>query len=819
MTALLHDLLHALRAWRSQPLFAITAVAVLAVGIAASTAVFSVVNAVVLKPVPFAEPDTLLQLAKTQDGVVMNEYDVAPANFALWRGLGDVFEDVAAYSDVSVSYANGDVPERVAAKQVSEAYFRVFRAPLALGRTFTPEDDLPGAAPSVVLSDEFWRERLGGDPGVIGRTISLAGSAHAVVGVASADFDLRELGRVDLWLPLGIDQDSTEQGNYLQVAARLEDGVSLEQARARLGATLAVYRERFPDSAPAGHGFVAVPITEALVGPGVRDSLWVLLGAVVFVLLIACANVANLLLIRAIGRRRDVAIRLALGAGRSRLTRSLFAEGLLLSIAGGAAGLGLGFVGIRALLAVNTADLPRLGAGVGIDWRMAAFTTALVLVTSVLFALVPAMAAPPDLNRVLKSASGRGGTGRGQNRALSALVTVEIALAVVLLVGATLLIRTSLALSQVDTGFSASNVLTLKTALAAPDTASAASIERVLRRSLEALRAMPGVTAAAASCCVPLDRSPNLPFNVVGRPLDGEPFTGGAEWVASTDGYLEAFEVPVLRGRTLTERDDAGSPAVVVVNRAFAERYWPNGADPIGERIAIGGGLIQAFATDPERQIVGIVGDMRAEELGEPPLPTIYVPLAQLRDELVPFLAGRNPLAWIVRTAQDPQRLAAAIQSELRTVTGAPVTDVQTMADVVATASSRERFNMLLMSVFGGIALLLATVGIYGLIRYSAEQRTHELGIRAALGATPARIRGMVMAQGGALIGIGTALGLAAAFGLANVLASLLFGVEPHDGLVFVSVTATLAAVALAAVAGVAWRAGRTDPLNALRAE
>ena len=330
---------------------------------------------------------------------------------------------------------------------------------------------------------------------------------------------------------------------------------------------------------------------------------------------------------------------------------------------------------------------------------------------------------------------------------------------------------------------------------------------------------MPGVTAAAASCCVPLERSPNLPFNVVGRPLDGEPFTGGAEWIASTDGYLETFEVPLLRGRALTERDGANAPPVAVVNRAFAERYWPNGADPIGERIVIGGGLIQAFATEPERQIVGIVGDMRAEELNEAPLPAIYVPLAQLSDELAPFLVRGGPLAWLVRTAEDPQALAAAIQSQLRASTGAPVTEVQTMVDVLATASSRERFNMLLMSVFGGAALLLATVGIYGLIRYSAEQRTHELGIRAALGATPGRIRGMVLLQGGALIGIGTAIGLGAAFGLANFLASLLFGVEPHDGLVFLSVPVALAAAALAAVAGVAWRAGRVDPMNALRSE
>jgi putative ABC transport system permease protein len=822
MNGLLHDLGRALRAWRDQPLFAVTTIAVLAVGIAASTAVFSVVNAVVLKPVPFAEPDTLLQLAKTQDGLVTNDHDVAPANFAVWQGLDDVFEDVAAYTDASVSYANADVPEQVAAQQVSEGYFRVFGVPLAAGRTFARDDDRPGAPPTVVLGYDFWQRRLGGDPAVIGTTISLAGNAHTVLGVTSAGFDLRELKPVDLWLPLALDRNSSEQGNYLRVAARLRDGVSLEQARARLAATLGAYRERFPDTTPEGQAFVALPIGEAIVGPGIRDSLWVLFGAVAFVLLIACANVANLLLIRSIGRRRDVAIRLALGAARLHLMRRLLAEGLLLAAVGGTLGLALGFVGIRALLAVNTADLPRIGdAGslVGLDWRVAAFTTLLVVATTMLFALVPALVAPPDLNSVMKDAGGRGGAGRRQNRALSALVVLEIALAVVLLVGAMLLIRTSLALSRVDPGFSASNVLTLKTALVAADTASTASVDRLVRRSLDAVRAMPGVTAAAASCCVPLERSPNLPFNVVGRPVEGEPFTGSAEWVASTEGYFETFEVPLLRGRILADRDGANAPPVAVINRAFAERYWPNGADPIGERIAIGGGLIQAFAAEPERQIVGVVADTRAEGLGEPPLPMVYVPLAQLPDALVPLLVGNTPLAWVVRTAGEPGELAAAIQGQLRTATGAPVTDVRTMLDIVRAASSRERFNMLVMSVFGGAALLLATVGIYGLVRYSAEQRTHELGIRAALGATPTRIGGMVMLHGGALIAIGTVLGLVVAFGLANFLAALLFGVEPHDALAFFSVPATLAATALAAVFGVARRAGRTDPMTALRSE
>lgn len=822
MAPVLQDFAHALRAWRGQPWFAMTAVAVLAVGIAASTAVFSVVNAVILKPVPFAEPDTLVQLGKTQDGVITNDFDVAPANFALWAGLTDTFEDVAAYTDASVSYSQAGLPESVAAKQVSEAYFRVLRAPLAAGRTFSRDDDLPGAAPTVVLSHDFWQRRLGGSPAVVGTAISLAGNAHTVIGVASDAFDVRELGAVDVWLPLGLVQDSAEQGNYLQVAARLRDGVTLEQARARVAATLAAYRERFPDSAPEGHAFVAVPFKEAIVGAGVRDSLWVLLGAVVFVVLIACANVANLLLIRAIGRRRDVAIRLALGAGRAHLVRRLLAEGLLLSAAGGALGLALGFVGIRTLLAVNTADLPRLGeAGslVAIDWRIVAFTALLVLTTAVVFAVAPAMAAPPDLNRALKDAGGRGGTGRRQSRALSALVTLEIALAVVLLVGATLLIRTSTALSDVDPGFASSNVLTLKTALAAPDTSSAAAIDRVLRRSLEAVRATPGVTVAAASCCVPLERSPNLPFNVVGRPLEGQPFTGSTEWIASTDGYLEALDVPLLRGRMLVESDGATAPPVAVVNRAFAERYWPNGGDPIGEQVMVGGGLIRAFTTEPARQIVGVVADMRAEELDEPARPSIYVPLAQLSDELVPFLAGGNPLAWIVRTAGEPQVLAGRIETQLRAATGVAVTEVATMRAVLEQASSRERFNMWLMSAFGAAALLLATVGIYGLIRYSAEQRTHELGIRAALGATPGRLRGSVMLQGGALIGLGLALGLAAAFGLANFLASLLFGVETHDFLVFAGVPLLLAAIALAAVFGVAWQAGRVDPMSALRSE
>jgi predicted permease len=793
-------------------------VAAIALGIGTNTAIFSVVNAVLLKPVPFLEPDRIVQLQIARDDVAFG-WNTSPAKFMHWRELSDVFSDVTGFmSGVPLNFTQGDVPELIGAARVTESYFRVFGAPMARGRTFTPDEDLPNAAPTVVLSHAFWTDRLASDPDIIGKAVSLSGTPHTVIGIVGEDFDVREFGDPEVWVPFQLDPATTEQAHFFRAVARLAPDTTLAQAKLRMSASMSSFRERFPTAVRDGDRFTAVSLQESLVGDAGR-TLWVLLGAVAFVLLIACANVANLLLVRAAHRRREIAIRSALGAGRRRIVQLLLTESVLLSVVGGALGVALGLVAMRALLAINTAGLPRLGDAstlLGLDWRVVTFAVSLSLATGLLFGLMPALAsARVDLNTVIKSAGSRASSSRREGRMRAAFVLVEVMLAVVLLIGAALLIRTSIALSTVESGFSADNVLILRTSLSGSRYASTESVAQVVRTGRERLTAMPGVIEAGTSCCVPTQFSSNLPFNVVGR--DPGP-TGGADFAISTPGYFGTFRIPLLRGRDFNDGDTGGAPGAVIVNQAFANAFWPNG-DALGERILIGAGLMDIVAGEPEREIVGIVGDVRNRGPDDEPVPTMYAPQAQLPDAFNAFFLGSIPLAWVVHTASDPSSLANAIDNELRQLTGVPVVNVETMQSVVSIATSRERFNMLLMSIFGGAALVLAALGIYGLMAYSVQQRTQELGIRMALGAAPGQIRRMVLRQGAALVGAGVAAGLAAAFYLSGSLASFLFGVEPRDGPVFVAVPVALTLIGLATVAVVALRAGRVDPLDALRHE
>ena len=630
-----------------------------------------------------------------------------------------------------------------------------------MGRTFTPDEDLPSSALTVVLSHAFWTNRLAADPDIVGKAVSFGGTPHTVIGIVGEGFDMRELGDPEVWLSLRLDPNSTDQAHYFRAVARLAPGVTLEQAQARMATSLETFRERFPTAVREGERFTAVSLQEALVGNASRP-LWVLLGAVAFVLLIACANVASLLLVRAAKRRREIAIRSALGAGRRRIVQQVLAESLLLAAVGGALGIVAGLVAMRALLAINTAGLPRLidaGSWLGMDWRVVTFAVALSLATGLLFGLVPALASTRvDLNSVIKSTGSRSGSGRGEAKLRSAFVLVEVVLAVVLLIGAALLIRTSIALSMVEPGFRADNVLLLRTALAGPRYASTASVEQVVRAARQRLLAMPGVVEVGASCCVPTRFGSNLPFNIVGREPDQGQYTGGSDFATATPGYFGTFRIPVLRGRDFDDRDSGGAPGAVIVNQAFADRFWPN-ADALGERILIGSGMA-ILGGEPEREIVGIVADARNRGLDDEPAPTMYVPQAQVSDVFNVFFVGSIPLTWSVHTAGDPSLLASAIETELRGLTGVPVASVETMAEVVAISTSRERFNMLLMSIFGGAALVLAALGIYGLLAYSVQQRTQELGIRAALGAEPQQIRRIVLRQGALLVGAGVAVGL-----------------------------------------------------------
>jgi len=713
--------------------------------------------------------------------------------------------------------------EQIQSAHVSVDYFRLFGAAPVRGRTFTPEEDLPGGEKVVVLSHGFWTRRFGADPQILGRKISLGGDPYVVIGVISPEFDFRDFGPApDVWLPFQLDPHPTDQGHYFMAAGRLKPGVSLGQAQARLKLSADEFRRKYPNPPlPKDQGFSVEPIRDSMVS-NVRSSLLVLMGAVAFVLLIACANVANLLLARAVARRREFAIRAAISAGRARIVRQLLTESVLLALAGAIGGTVVGMIGIRALLSVNTANLPRVGrdgALVGVDWRVLLFTVLAAVATGILFGLIPALqVSRPDLSATLKESGGRGGTGFRHNKTRTILVVSEVALAVVLLVGSALLIRTSLALAAVKPGFDAGNVLTMRMSLDGPQFTKSAAVDQMAREGFEKVRGIPGVLLASATCCVPLEGGYGLPFIVMGRPLTDGPFHGGGNWQTVSPGYFEVFQIPVVRGRDFTERDEAGTQPVVVINQAMAKRFWPK-SDPLNDKIWIGKGLMPQLATEQPRQIIGIAGDIHGNGLNRDPQPTMYIPQAQVPDALNALNLRLTPMKWIVRTRGNPLLLSAPIQEQLRQVTGLPVTDVRTMEEVVSRSTSRQRFNMLLMTVFGAVALFLAAIGIYGLMAYAVQQRTQEIGIRLALGASSPSVRQMVVMQGMRLAVAGVAVGIAGAFGLTRLITSFLFGVKDKDPAVFVGVAVLLTLVSLAAVWLPARRATRIDPVIALRTE
>ena len=812
------DLKHSFRMFAQTPAFTLAAVAALTLGIGVNTAIFSVVNAVMLTPLNFPDPDRVVMLMNVSPQG--SGPAASPAKFMHWRAQSDVLQDVSAFTAGVMNYTGGEFPEQLQSGRVSADFFKLIGARVAAGRTFSADEDLPNAPKVVVLSKTLWQSRFAGDPNVSGRSIALNGEPYTIVGVLD-DFDFTEFGASpQVWTPWQFDPNTRETGHYFRVAGRLKPGVTVEQANARLGASAATFREKFPTFGQNA-SFGVARFTEVLVR-GVRTSLFVLAGAVSLVLLIACANVANLLLARATGRRREIAIRAAVGGSRGRIVRQLLTESILLSLAGGVLGLLFGWVGIRALLSVNTAGLPRVGEDgslVSMDWRVVAFTLGLSLLTGIVFGLIPALqSSKADLTTTLKESSGRSGSGFRQNKVRSILVIVEVALALVLLIGSALLIRTALALSRVDPGFDVRNVVTMRTSMTGPQFAKAEAVETVIRNGVERVRAIPGVVHASATCCVPLQNGYGLPFNVVGRPPGDGPFHGGAGWYTVSSGYFEVFNIPVKRGRTFEDRDDGRGAPVVIINEAMARQFWPQG-NPLDDRIVIGRGGMKEFATEPERQIIGIVGDTRDGGLNSDPQPLMFIPQAQVPDAANALNVALSPMVWVVRTAGQPQSLAQAIRDQIRQSTGLPVTDVETMQNIAWNSTSQERFNMWLMSVFGCSAFLLAAIGIYGLMAYSVEQRTQEIGIRLALGAQSSQVKYMVIRQGMLLAIIGVVIGVSAALGLGRFISTLLFGVTATDPLVFVGVPVLLTVVALAAVWLPARRASAVDPIIALRYE
>ena len=819
MEIFFRDLRQALRVFRQGGgSFTVTAVAALGLGIGANTAIFTLVNTVLLKPPPFPEADRIVSLrTKTPNGSFRG---ASPTKFAHWAQQTQVLEDVSAFGGGVVNWTGTAFPLQLKSERVSSAYFPLFGVPMLMGRAFNAAEDTPNAAPVVVISEGLWKSRFGSDPAIVGKTMELGGVPHVITGVVSRRFHFEDLGQPpEVWVPFQLDPNSRDQGHYFDAAGRLKTGVTLAAADAALDASAAAYRHKFPDGLGRGQSFDAETLKDALV-QGASKSIWVLAAAVGFVLLIACANVANLLLARAEVRRRELAIRAALGAGRGRIVRQLLTESLLLAAAGAVVGLGLGMLGIRALLSVNTAGLPRVGEDgvlVTIDWRVLGFTVVVTLVTTLIFGLLPAWhAARADLNATIREGTSRSGSGFRENKARTLLVVSEVALAVILLVGAGLMIRTAVAIYSVTPGFDTHNVLSMSMSLSSKSYETAAGIEDLVRRGTERLNALPGVELASATCCVPLEGGYGLPFKVMGRPLTDGPFHGGAGWKTVSPGYFEVFRIRVVRGRTFTNRDDHGAAPVVIINESMARRFWPK-SDPLQDRILIGKGVMPELDKEEPRQIIGVVGDQRDGSLNSDPEPEMYIPNGQATDAIQELNAKLTPLSWVVRTRVDPMSLRGIVEEQLRQVSGLPLSDIRTMTNVVSKSTSRERFHMLLMSVFGGVSLLLAAIGIYGLMAYSVEQRTQEIGIRMALGAEHGNVRRMIVRQGMVTALIGAAVGIGGAFALAKQISSFLFGVTAWDPVVFGTIPVVLVATAWLAVWRPAVRATQVDPATALR--
>ena len=813
------DVRYAWRSLRKTPGFTVIALLVVALGIGVNTAVFSVTNAVLLRPLPYPDPQSLVRLVRfTPEGP---DGTASVPEFSLWRQQTSVLRDIAGYSagGAGLNLTGGDRPLQVQGMFVTHDYFKVFDAPIIAGRIFTAEEDKPHGGNVAVLSYGLWKRRFGGEATAVGRTIQINNAPYLVVGVAGRSFVTED--PADLWIPYQFELNTQEMVHYFHVAARLQPGVTVEQANAQLKLVSAQFRHIAREDLGPQDYYGVIPLKQWMIGD-TRGPLLVLFSAVGFVLLIACANVANLLLARASGRKREFATRAALGAGRWQVIRQLLAESLLLSVAGGLIGLFLGYAGVRLLLTVNVGGLPRVGengSAVALDMRVLLFTLGVSLLTGIMFGLAPAVNAS-RLNLVggLNEGSSRGGTGFRSASFRSALVVTEIALALVLVIGSTLLIRTYLKLQAVDPGFDPRNTLTMGMSISGSRFQKSAPVTQIIRAGVDRLKNVPGVLAVSAGNGLPLLGAFGMSFDILGRPKGNAPFTGGAGYYSVAWNYFDALKIPLLRGRTFTDHDDASAPGVIIINQAMAKQYWPQG-DPLQDRLQKGPGAGPAFA-EPPRRIIGIVGNTRDDGLNQDPGPTMYIPLAQMPDGETALNSRVSQLWWVVRTKGDPHALVALLTEELREASGGlPIAHVRTMNEIYSLTISRQRFNMLLLTVFGGCGLLMAAAGIYGLMAFSVEQRTQEIGIRMAVGAQASHLRNMVLGQGIVLTICGIAIGLVGAFWLTRFLSSFLYGVTAWDPLAFVLVPLALGVVALAATWIPAARATRVDPMTALRFE
>lgn len=816
---LLQDIQYALRSLRKAPAFTMAALGALVLGIGANTAIFSVVDQVLLKPLNYPDAGRIvLFFITTPQGP---SYGGSAAKYNLWQQQSGVFENVAAYeyrgSNLNVS--GGSLPEQVHCIRVSADYFPLFGAPIIEGRPFTTEEDRPNAGRFAVLSYGFWQRHFGGDRQILGKTIPLSDVPYEIVGILGAGFNTQLDAPPDIFLPFQIHPASADHAQYFNVVGRLRPGVTLAMARTRLQLAANEFRRKFPNIVGPKDGFGIQPFQDALVMEA-RSSLLLLSGAVAFVLLIACANVANLLLLRATGRRREVAIRSALGAGRGRIVSQLLIESVVLAMLGGLVGLIVGLSGVRALIALNPGDIPRMGehgSAISADWRILLFSFLLSLITGILFGLVPALGlSREDFGITLKEGGGRSGMSRRHSRLRTLFVTSEVAFALVLLLGAGLLIRSFIAIRSIDRGIDTHNILTLRMSLAGSRFVKSSDVGQLVRQATLRLEDLPAVERASASYNLPLDGLFGIPFKIVGRTTANGRYDGRG-WLAVSPGYFATFHIPLVRGRVFVDRDDIHAERVAIVNRAMVRQYWPHG-DPIGSRAILGQGYGPEFAESP-REIVGIVGDV-LDFGSKAPQPAVYVPVAQVTDGITALMEHASSLAWIVRTRGNPRSLAPAVENVLQQLTGGVgITKVRSMDDVVVNSTAATSFQMTLLTIFGTVALVLAAIGIYGLIAYSTQQRTQEFGIRLALGAERKDVRNMVIVQGMRCALLGTLLGVAGALSLSRLLTGFLFGVKAWDPLTFCLIPGFLFAILLFAVWVPSRRATNIDPAVALRYE
>jgi predicted permease len=792
---LLHDMRFAVRQFSKTPVFTTVAILTIALGIGANTAIFSVVNGVLLRPLPYADPDRLVRVYEVTPR--FGRFSVAPATFLDWRGESSTLQRIAAYDVGNATLMQNGLPERVTNAEVSWDLFDLLGVKPVLGRTFVQDEDVAMRNRVIILSHGMWQRRFGGDRGVIDRTLILSEVPHTIVGVMPAGFAFPS-PEAEYWVPLGLDTANAPRGaHYLGVVARIKDGTTIEQANAELKTISERLARQHPQS--KDESAEVVGLHEQIVGT-IRPALLTLLGAVGVVVLIACGNVANLLLVRASVRNKEIAVRTALGAGRRRIVTQMLAESLVLALAGGAIGLLLAYGAIAPLQALNAGSIPRID-DVAIDGQVLTFTLLLCGVTGILLGLVPAwQASRPNVSEAIKE-GGRSSIGSGGRWVRNGLVMAEVALSVVLLVGAALLLRSFSRLTSVDPGFRAEDVLTFSVAVPRTSYKEDAQIEALFAQLLERLRAMPQVTAAGMIQSLPIRNSYYLSFSIQGRPVvpGSEP---SANYRVASPGYFEALGIPLRQGRRFTDQDAAGAPMVAIVDEAFAQRHFA-GEGAIGQRIDIGNG------TDGFYEVVGLVGNVRYGGLDATPEPTMYIPHRQ----------DVFSTMWIVaRTDGSPTAIASNVRGLLRDLDrNLPAFSMSPLADVVSGSLDQRRFSVLLLGLFATIALLLAAVGLYGVIAYSVSQRTQEIGVRLAIGAPRSRLLGMVVGQGMKLVVAGIVLGLAGALALARLVSTLLFEVTPFDPPSYASTVIALVAVAALACYVPARRAMRVDPITALR--